>query len=269
MYARCWQPENPVPEASPFLLIHGLASNAQTWDKVARILVETGANVIAIDQRNHGRSQATESGFDFETVTADIHTLLDQLGWESPILVGQSWGGNVLTEFGARYPGRAKAIVMVDGGFLDIGYGGESWDLIYEKMLPPSVSDFSADVLRKVIKLGHPDWDEEGVDATMANMIVHPDGSLERPLSIEKHMQIAHHLYNQKMDELYKKIEEPVLICAAGPKDAPEGKKAIVLENARQIKQVTIEWFGSTDHDIHIQKPQPLSRTILAWLQSV
>ena len=205
MAARCWRPKDMKDAANPILLIHGRASNAKTWDKVGAILADTGACVIAIDQRNHGRSEITESGFDFDTITNDVKRLLDHLGWGSPILVGQSWGGNVLTEFGARYPGRAKALVMVDGGFLDIGYGGQAWEVVYESMLPPSVSDFSADMLRSMIQLGHPDWDDDGVEATMANLIVHPDGRVERPLSIDKHMQIVRHLFDQNMGVSYTK----------------------------------------------------------------
>ena len=45
-------------DAAPFVLVHGLASNARLWDGVAEHLHASGHTVIAIDQRGHGRSDA-------------------------------------------------------------------------------------------------------------------------------------------------------------------------------------------------------------------
>ncbi|MFK7800638.1 MAG: alpha/beta fold hydrolase, partial [Anaerolineae bacterium] len=169
MHLRSWQPEQADSSKAPFLLIHGLSSNAQTWDAVGQLLADAGHHAVAIDQRNHGLSGKTEDGFDFATITADVNQVLDHLGWERPILVGQSWGGNVLTEFGARYLGRSAGLVMVDGGFLDFGATGESWEAISEKLTPPDIDRFPAETMRYLIQSNHKDWDEVGIDGTMAN----------------------------------------------------------------------------------------------------
>lgn len=269
MAARCWSPDTQLEGAPPLLLIHGLASNAQTWNKVGRIFAQAGYQAIAIDQRNHGQSQPTDSGFDFETITADLCQLLDLLGWDAPILIGQSWGGNVLTDFGARHPKRAKGLVMVDGGFLDLSLGGEPWDTIYNRMLPPDVSQSSPEMMRQLIQIGHPDWDEEGIDVTMANLRVTEDGLLERPLQVEKHMQIVRHMFEQNLKDLYQKIEVPVLICASGAGDEPDARKQKMLDNAELIPNGRIEWFSQTDHDIHIHRPEKLSRLILDWIAQI
>lgn len=269
MAGRCWTPEHRLEGSPPFLLIHGLASNAQTWNKVGRILAEQGYLAIAIDQRNHGQSQPTESGFDFETVTADLNQLLDQLGWKSPILVGQSWGGNVLTAFGARYPKRAKGLVMVDGGFLDLSLSGDPWETVYKKMLPTDVSHVSVEMMRQLIQLGHPDWDDEGIDVTLANLRVKEDGLLERPLPIDKHMQIVRHLFDQDLKDAYQKISDPVLICAAGSGAEPDPLRQKMLDNATQISNVQIDWFENSDHDLHIQKPEKLTKLMIEWLNQL
>ena len=41
----------------PFLLVHGLSSNSRVWDGVARRLAAAGHEVVAVDQRGHGRSE--------------------------------------------------------------------------------------------------------------------------------------------------------------------------------------------------------------------
>src|SRR5690348_14754080 len=40
--------------AAPFVLVHGLASNARLWDGVAEHLHAAGHTVVVIDQRGHG-----------------------------------------------------------------------------------------------------------------------------------------------------------------------------------------------------------------------
>src|SRR5262245_66295998 len=84
--------------AAPFLLVHGLASNLRLWDGVAERLHAAGHTVVAVDQRGHGRSDAPEAGYDLETAVADLLALVEALGLERPLLVGQSWGGTVVLE---------------------------------------------------------------------------------------------------------------------------------------------------------------------------
>ena len=64
----------------PFLLVHGLASNARMWDGVAAVLAAAGHPVVAVDQRGHGRSSKPDEGYDFVTVVADLVALIASLG---------------------------------------------------------------------------------------------------------------------------------------------------------------------------------------------
>ena len=47
----------------PFLLVHGLSSNARLWDGVGRRLAAAGHQVVAVDQRGHGRSEQVADGY--------------------------------------------------------------------------------------------------------------------------------------------------------------------------------------------------------------
>ena len=50
-----------VGEPVPFLLVHGLASNARMWDGVAQRLADAGHPVATVDLRGHGRSKPRRS----------------------------------------------------------------------------------------------------------------------------------------------------------------------------------------------------------------
>ena len=98
LHLRRWDGED-----RPFLLVHGLASNARLWDGVAAALAAAGHPVVAVDQRGHGRSAKPDSGYDLPTCAADLVAgdRPPRLG-SSPVVAGQSWGGNVVLAVGAR-----------------------------------------------------------------------------------------------------------------------------------------------------------------------
>ena len=55
-----WPPTVPAAaatsDAAPFVLVHGLASNARMWDGVACELADRGHLAVTVDLRGHGRS---------------------------------------------------------------------------------------------------------------------------------------------------------------------------------------------------------------------
>src|SRR3954452_17070240 len=100
----------------PFVLVHGLASNARMWDGVAAALTHLGHDVTTVDLRGHGRSSKPDSGYEVGTVADDLAHLIDALALDRPIVAGQSWGGNVAVELAARHQNSIRGLVCVDGG---------------------------------------------------------------------------------------------------------------------------------------------------------
>ena len=59
----------------PFLLVHGLSSNARLWDGPAAHLAAAGHQVVAVDQRGHGRSEQVADGYTTAQCAADLAAL--------------------------------------------------------------------------------------------------------------------------------------------------------------------------------------------------
>jgi pimeloyl-ACP methyl ester carboxylesterase len=257
-------------DKTPFVLLHGLASNCRTWDVVASHLAAAGHRVVTVDQRGHGLSDKPAAGYDFATITADLARLLPLLAVEQPIVVGQSWGGNVVLEFGARYPGLARGLGFVDGGFIDLqARPNSTWDSISAQLKPPDLNGMPRALLKHRLQASHPDWSEAGIEATLANFETLPDGTLRRQLEVSNHMAILRAMWEQRPPALYPQLAAPVLITVADSGDDwTERKRRQVAEAQALIPQVEVHWFPATDHDIHVHRPVALANLFLQELES-
>ncbi len=257
-------------DQQPFILLHGLASNKRTWDLVAEHLAAAGHPVLAVDQRGHGQSDKPENGYDFATITADLARLIDTANLQRPLLVGQSWGGNVVLEFGARYPDKACGLAFIDGGFLDLRARPDAtWEKIATDLKPPDLSGTSREQLKGYIRLNHPDWEEVGVEGTLANFETLPDGMIRPWLTLSRHLAILRSMWEQQPTQLYPRVVAPVLICPAEDPKHPDWtaiKSKQVAAAQTGLPRCEVHWFENSDHDIHIQRPQRLAALFLETL---
>ncbi|HAJ36132.1 MAG TPA: alpha/beta hydrolase [Chloroflexi bacterium] len=247
----------------PFVLLHGLASNATTWWAVGNALAAQGHRVIAVDQRGHGRSDKPEAGYDFATITDDLHFLLQEMAIDAPVIAGQSWGGNVVLAYGARHPLVAQRLILVDGGFLDLqARPGMSWERVASELRPPSLAGALRQELAARIQAMHPDWTAAGVAATLNNFETLPDGTVRPWLTLERHMAILRALWEQRPSELYPLITCPVTIVVAEDANNPEwmaAKRSQVAAAEQGLAQVRVHWLPDTAHDIHVHRPVTLA----------
>jgi pimeloyl-ACP methyl ester carboxylesterase len=253
---------------APFLLVHGLSSNARTWDGVASVLAAAGHRVAAVDQRGHGRSDKPGDGYDFATVAADLAALIETLGLDRPVVAGQSWGGNVVLELAARRADLVRLAVGVDGGTICLGDAFPDWAPCAAALAPPRLAGQRLADLRSRIATAHPDWPEEGVAATLDNFEHLPDGTVRPWLTYERHMTILRHLYGHRPDALYPRLAVPVLLLAALGREPgwDSVKRARVSAAAAAIPTARAELWEPADHDLHVQQPERLARRLLAAL---
>ena len=255
----------------PFLLVHGLASNARTWAGVGRVLAEAGHPVVAVDQRGHGLSDKPETGYGFAEVTADLTALVRALGWERPVIAGQSWGGNVVLELAAREPDLAAGIVLVDGGFIELNSGPDrTWERISVELRPPPLAGTPRAAMEARLRQMYPDWSDEGIGGTLANMETLPDGTVRPWLTLDRHLQILRALWEQHPPALYPRVTAPVLMTAATGGDTgawAATKREAVADAEALLPAANVVWFHDTAHDIHVHRPAALARLMLGALE--
>ncbi len=258
-------------DGRPFVLLHGLSSNCRTWDLVAEYLATAGHRVLAVDQRGHGQSDKPDEGYDFATITADLAQLIKQTDLQRPILVGQSWGGNVVLEFGVRYPEMACGLAFIDGGFLDLRMRPDaSWEKVAADLKPPDLNGTSREQIQAYMKNSHPDWDNLAIEGALANFETLPDGTVRPWLTLPRHLAILRSMWEQYPSKLYPRVNAPVLICPAEDPKNPAWmtiKSKQVAAAQSGLPQSEVHWFENSDHDIHMQRPQRLVDLLLASLR--
>jgi pimeloyl-ACP methyl ester carboxylesterase len=100
------------------ILLHGLASDADTWDKALGLLGDHGLRVLAVDLLGHGASDKPDNDYLLDDFAESLARFMDVLGIPSATLCGHSFGGAIAMFFGTRYPGRVERVVLVSAGGL-------------------------------------------------------------------------------------------------------------------------------------------------------
>lgn len=248
----------------PFLLVHGLASNARLWDGVARRLAAAGHEVVAVDQRGHGRSEQTADGYDTSTAADDLAVLIDQLGWtgsRTPVVAGQSWGGNVVLTLAARHHDVA-ALALVDGGWIHLSDRFPTFEECWEQLEPPVFDGWTRSELEQRARGWNSDWPEEGRLGALANFGDQPDGTVRPHLAREHHRSIVHSLWQDDPRPLYPQVTVPVLLMAAV--DAVPVGSTPVTEALEAIPDAEVAWYVGAHHDLHAQQPDRCAADLLA-----
>jgi pimeloyl-ACP methyl ester carboxylesterase len=251
------------------ILLHGLASQAHIWDLVAPHLTDA-FRVIAIDQRGHGLSDRPDSGYDFATVASDLDAILKALEINRAVLAGHSWGGNVAVQYAADQPDRVSGLVLIDGGFLQIG-DRLDWPTVEKFLEPPDLIGTPADEFRADMKMWMGSaWSPEAEAITLQNFEIRADGTIAPRLQKSNHMQVVRALWEHRPSELWARIACPVLMIPAVAPEPHDERTRDTLENkrrnvaaaeARLTHRQTI-WMNDTVHDIPLQRPVELAEAI-------
>jgi pimeloyl-ACP methyl ester carboxylesterase len=100
----------------PIVLLHGRSASGGCWDWHIPHLARNN-RVIAYDSVNHGFSSNSPADEEQPNLVDELDAVLDALGIDHPILIGQSMGTMTSLRWATRYPDRARAIVGAGMGW--------------------------------------------------------------------------------------------------------------------------------------------------------
>lgn len=102
------------------LFVHGWACDETFWARQAPAL---GAkyHVITIDLPGHGQSDKPQIAYTMDLYARAIDAVLQDAKAKTAVLVGHSNGTPVIRQFYRKFPGKTRALVIVDGGLRPFG----------------------------------------------------------------------------------------------------------------------------------------------------
>lgn len=271
LHVRRWEPDADRGLA-PFVLAHGLASNARMWDGVAARLADHGHRVVAVDQRGHGPSDKPDVGYDLPTVADDLARLVEATGLERPVVAGQSWGGNVVIELGARHGHAVRGIACVDGGMIDLRSRFPDWEQAKEVLAPPRTAGMRAEDLEAMVRSSHPAWPESGIQGVLACFERRDDGTVAPWLTFDRHLTVLRGLWEHDPLARLDEVTVPVLLIPAdsGAESSWAHDKSEVVSAAEERLggRVRTRWLAG-HHDLHAEQPDAVASLLLEALEDL
>ena len=144
------------------LLLHGLACDRTTWDRVVPLLAKK-YTVIAPDLLGHGLSDKPRADYTLGGYANGMRDLLTVLGIDKVTVVGHSFGGGVAMQFAYQFPERTQRVMLVSSG----GLGPEvtpliklvqapGWEAAMRVLTMPGIRHLETTTLRALASHGGP-----------------------------------------------------------------------------------------------------------------
>lgn len=98
----------------PILFVAAWSLHSEAWQYQMAKLSDQGFRCIAFDRRSHGRSSDPGTGYDLDTLAADLDSVLTQLDLKDVILVGHSLGAAESVRYLTRHgTSRIARLVLI------------------------------------------------------------------------------------------------------------------------------------------------------------
>lgn len=239
------------------LVLHGLFGMLDNWHLMASKWSED-FTVVAIDQRNHGRS-FHRSEMSYELMAADVVELMDHLSIHSAFVLGHSMGGKTAMTLTQYYPDRVNGLLVVDMGIKAYKGGHEPYIEALQELQKIEIQSRShADEFLK------PQIPESGIRQFLLKNLGRTKGGYALKMNLEAISQF----YNRMIGELEFPI--PVMVPAVFIRGGDsnyllEQDKAEIEEAFSEVDFVTIEGAG---HWVHADKPLELHEVVIRFIHT-
>ena len=251
---------------APVVLIHGWPLNSDMWEHQANFLAEHGQRVISYDRRGYGRSGHPWTGYDYDTFSADLNTLIEDLRLEGVTLVGFSMGGGevvrYLSRYGSKHVTKAVLISAVTPFLMKTADNPEGVD--------PKVFDESAANLRKdrpafLKEFGAKFYGRTALKHTVSEADLEWTLSMAFTGSLRSTLAAATAWSATDFRQDMKSISVPVLVIH-GTGDATVPIDAAGRRSAKLLPNATLSEYDGEPHGLFLTAANRLNQELLTFI---
>ncbi|GEO06131.1 arylesterase [Adhaeribacter aerolatus] len=151
----------------PVILIHGWPLSKEMWEYQVDDLVNAGLRVIKYDRRGFGHSAKPWDNYDYDSLTDDLHAIIEQLDLRDAVLVGFSMGGGEAVRYLSRYGNdRVSKLVLISAVTPFLGKTADNPDGVDQSVFEEILANIKKD------RIGF--LDDFGKKFFGVNLISHP-----------------------------------------------------------------------------------------------
>ena len=238
---------DPWRPAPTMLLQHGFSRSGRFWYNWVPLLAHE-FRVLRPDMRGMGRSTMAEEKYEpsLETFADDARRLLDHLGIEQVVFVGESFGGIIGLKFAHAYPERTRALVLCNtpcrlpqADLRRRFAGGGDWDATMGQGIGAwSSSTIGMRLDTRVAPPGLAEWYVSEMDRTSPIIGRKLQGYLET-------LDFSPHL---------KEVQVPTLLLVG--EESPTSTLEQQQYMAEQIPNCRLEVYPRLGHGINVLRPE-------------
>lgn len=213
------------------LLLPGLTANARSFDGLIAAGLSPRCRTIAVDFRGRGLSDKPATGYSMAEYCGDVLGLMDELGLETAVLCGHSFGALIGLILAAQYPARFSRLIMLDSSHLLIT--PETVTLIKASLdrlgrTLPSMDAYLAAMRQMPYLQGY--WDDHLESYFRADVRLNSDGSVQPHATPAIIAETIEHEYAEPWLESVTAVTQPVLLLNAPNPYGPPGAPPILAE---------------------------------------
>ena len=260
--------EDDGPATPAVLLIHGLNQTAWAWAPVARRLCRV-RRVVALDLRGHGLSDAPTHGYEPEALAGDAIAVAEAVA-DAVIIAGHGFGAIVAAWTAARLGERCERLVLVDGGWEDVGRdsGMAPDEFLPTIEEPPEILRSMTTFLADRRGFDPTTWDGDQERAARSTVVEVPAGHLVPAVRPHALAGMVESLLVYRPLQTLAAVTAPIVALQAGPDE--DGARAAALGDAdggvrgAGRRPIRVARFPADGHNLMRYRPAEVAAAILA-----
>lgn len=268
----------PLP---PLVLVHELSQTAWSWAPIARRLRRL-TRTIAVDLRGHGLSEAPRTGYELDSLAADVLTVMTARGWgmsvdgPAAVIAGHgALGAAVVASAAVFQPVSVAGLAFVDGGWEDLGAatGMSAVEYVAAVAEPPEVLASMESYLKDRHDFDPPSWDTDQERAARAQVDQKHAGHVAFVARTMVVKAVADALFTYRPEEVLAGIAAPLLVAVAESGSADDDvvrERRLALDDVVRARggvgSTRIATFTGSGHNLIRYRPDELSAELAALL---
>jgi N-formylmaleamate deformylase len=249
------------------VLAHGFSDDGLCWSLFAKAL-EADFDIVMIDARSHGRSEAPDADTSPEVQAHDCAGLIKALGLNKPIVLGHSMGAVMTLALSGLYPDLIAGAILEDPPEVWVKAIADERKAQEQQQSDlknaPSFAGWLGELRKKTREqmiadqlAATPHWGEEEINYWAdSKVLIHPNALRAAYFSID-------------WDSIIPNVRVPSLLISADPSRGglvtPEGAEQLQA----RIASLQVAHIGDAGHCIRRDQPAEYEQLVRKFIEQV